>query len=150
VPGAMFSELADALSVPKHRLELYVAHDLSIVRLAAGLEIFPLRWPRLGSEIVIEVRRRLPRSIAADRWDHIDQIWKDQFAKKFVRVFYDGELVGSLSWVPLNGFISRLRRQVPEHLYERCMSTKEDMKFLLPLNFTMQKSRLDPEIGGWA
>jgi len=52
----MFSELADALSAPEHRLALYVAHDSSIVRLAAGLEIFPLRWPRLGSEIVIEVR----------------------------------------------------------------------------------------------
>ena len=54
--GVLFSELANALESPKHRLALYVAHDLSIVRLAAGLKIFPLRWPRLGSEIVIEVR----------------------------------------------------------------------------------------------
>ena len=62
----MFSELADALSAPEHRLALYVAHDSSIVRLAAGLEIFPLRWPRLGSEIVIEVRRS--RRLVADGW----------------------------------------------------------------------------------
>ncbi len=54
----LFSELADALESPKHRPALYVAHDVSVVRLAAGLTIFPLRWPRLGSEIVIEVRTR--------------------------------------------------------------------------------------------
>jgi hypothetical protein len=53
----MFAELANALTAPEHHLALYVAHDTSIVRLAAGLGIFPLRWPRLGSEIVIEVRR---------------------------------------------------------------------------------------------
>lgn len=52
----LFSELADALELPTHRLALNVAHDVSIVRLAAGLKIFPLRWPRLGSEIAIEVR----------------------------------------------------------------------------------------------
>ena len=50
-----FSELADALKARKHKLALYVAHDTSLIRLAAGLEMFPLRWPRLGSEIVIEV-----------------------------------------------------------------------------------------------
>jgi hypothetical protein len=49
------SEIADDLEAPRHRLALHVAHDGSIVRLAAALEIFPLRWPRLGSEIVIEV-----------------------------------------------------------------------------------------------
>jgi len=52
----MFSELADALQKPTHRLALYVAHDTSMVRMAAGLEIFPLRWPRIGSEFVFEVR----------------------------------------------------------------------------------------------
>ena len=58
--GVMFSELAEALQKPKHRLALYAAHDTSIVRIAAGLEIFPLHWPRLGSEFVFEVGR-LPR-----------------------------------------------------------------------------------------
>jgi hypothetical protein len=58
----MFSELAGALEEPKHPLALYVAHDSSMVRMAAGLGIFPLRWPRLGSEFVIEVRP--PRSAA--------------------------------------------------------------------------------------
>ena len=52
----MFSELAKAIEAPKHRLALYIAHDSSLVRVAAGLRIFPLRWPRLGSEFVIEVR----------------------------------------------------------------------------------------------
>ena len=52
----MFSELAKVIKEPKHRLALYIAHDSSLVRVAAGLRIFPLRWPRLGSEFVIEVR----------------------------------------------------------------------------------------------
>jgi hypothetical protein len=64
----MFSELADALEEPKHSLALYVAHDSSIVRIAAGLQIFPLRWPRLGSEFVIEVRHPGP---AADDQTHV-------------------------------------------------------------------------------
>jgi hypothetical protein len=64
----MFSELADALEGPKHKLALYVAHDSSIVRIAAGLQIFPLRWPRLGSEFVIEVRHPRP---AADDQTHV-------------------------------------------------------------------------------
>ena len=50
-----FYELAEALEAPTHSLALYVAHDTSLVRLAAGLEIFPLHWPKLGSEIVMEV-----------------------------------------------------------------------------------------------
>jgi hypothetical protein len=62
----MFSELADALEEPKHSLALYVAHDSSLVRIAAGLGIFPLRWPRLGSEFVIEVR---PPRLADGRSD---------------------------------------------------------------------------------
>jgi hypothetical protein len=64
----MFSELADALQEPTHRLALYVAHDTSMVRIAAGLGIFPLRWPRLGSEVVIEVRS--PPTLTADDWTH--------------------------------------------------------------------------------
>ncbi|KAH9067513.1 phosphoglycerate mutase-like protein [Lactarius vividus] len=101
--GVLFSELADALEAPKHKLALYVAHDTSIIRLAAGLEIFPLRWPRLGSEIVIE-------------------IWRDRKNKRFVRVLYDGEIVESLKWTPLNDFLSVLRNQVPDHIFERCAS----------------------------
>ena len=63
----MFSELAKALKKPKHPLALYVAHDSSLVRIAAGLRVFPLRWPRLGSEFVIEVR---PPKLAFDDWAH--------------------------------------------------------------------------------
>jgi hypothetical protein len=67
----MFSELADALQKPTHRLALYVAHDASIVRIAAGLGIVPLRWPRLGSEFVFEVRH--PPILTAD--DRIHAIY---------------------------------------------------------------------------
>ena len=41
-----------------HKLRFYVGHDGSMVRLASGLgfgKIAPLRWPALGSEIVMEV-----------------------------------------------------------------------------------------------
>ncbi|KAI9441762.1 phosphoglycerate mutase-like protein [Lactarius indigo] len=101
--GVLFSELADALETPKHSLALYVAHDTSIIRLAAGLEIFPLRWPRLGSEIAIE-------------------IWRDGKNRRFVRVLYDGETVESLKWTPLYDFLSVLRNQVPDHIFKRCAS----------------------------
>ena len=40
------------------KLRFYVEHDGSMVRLASGLgfgKITPLRWPALGSEIVMEV-----------------------------------------------------------------------------------------------
>jgi hypothetical protein len=63
--GVVFSELADPLRELKHPLELYVAHDSSIVRMAAGLARFPLRWPGLGSEVVIDVRGGPPRLAAA-------------------------------------------------------------------------------------
>ncbi|KAF8504883.1 phosphoglycerate mutase-like protein [Russula emetica] len=101
--GVMFSELADALQKPTHRLALYVAHDTSIVRIAAGLGIVPLRWPRLGSEFVFE-------------------IWRDKNGDQFVRVFYDGELISSLSWTPIDTFICHLRQQVPKDLFEKCSS----------------------------
>ncbi len=53
-----FAELADALAAPTftHRLALYIGHDGTLVRLLAGLGASPLRWPSLGSEVVLEVR----------------------------------------------------------------------------------------------
>jgi hypothetical protein len=42
-----------------YQIRLYVGHDGSMIRLAAGLGIGKnerLRWPALGSEIIIEVR----------------------------------------------------------------------------------------------
>jgi hypothetical protein len=58
-----FLELAQNFQLFKsggetHKLRLYVGHDGSMVRLAAGLgfgNAAPLRWPALGSEIVMEV-----------------------------------------------------------------------------------------------
>ena len=56
--GAFFAELADALAAPAftHPLALYVGHDISLVRLLAGLGAVPLRWPAFGAEVVFEVR----------------------------------------------------------------------------------------------
>lgn len=41
-----------------YKLRFYVGHDGSMIRLASGLglgKITPLRWPAMGSEIVLEV-----------------------------------------------------------------------------------------------
>ena len=49
----------------RYKLRFYVAHDGSMVRLAALLGFGrngPLRWPALGSEIVMEVRAHLRRA----------------------------------------------------------------------------------------
>lgn len=57
----MFQELADNFLAFKNekesfKLRLYVGHDGSMIRLASGLGIQgPLRWPALGSEVVMEV-----------------------------------------------------------------------------------------------
>lgn len=60
----MFMELSQNLHAlvagkERYKMRLYVGHDGSMIRLASGLGIgrrAPLRWPALGSEIVMEVR----------------------------------------------------------------------------------------------
>jgi len=62
--GIFFSELAQNMEnfqagKETYQIRFYVGHDGSMIRLAAGLGIGKngrLRWPALGSEIVIEVR----------------------------------------------------------------------------------------------
>jgi hypothetical protein len=61
-----FSELAATFRAVQAGTETYAArlvvgHDGSMIRLASGLGLgahASLRWPALGSEIVLEVRRR--------------------------------------------------------------------------------------------
>jgi hypothetical protein len=58
-------------------------------------------------------------------------------------VFYDGELIESLSWTPLETFISHLRQQVPDDLFEKCESVSvageaekgKGLHFLVQLGF---------------
>ena len=48
----------------KFKLRFFVGHDGTMVRVASALgfgKVSPLHWPALGSEIVMEVRRRLFR-----------------------------------------------------------------------------------------
>ena len=67
--GVFFSELARNFrsfesNTETYKLRLYVGHDGSMIRLAAGLGLGkdkPLRWPALGSEIVMEVSIGLSR-----------------------------------------------------------------------------------------
>ena len=37
-------------------------------------------------------------------------------------MLYDGELIDSLSWTPIDAFISLLREQVPGRIFEKCAS----------------------------
>lgn len=61
--GVFFQELAMSLRNFQSRktstkLHLTVGHDGSMIRLASGLglgKINPLRWPALGSELIMEV-----------------------------------------------------------------------------------------------
>lgn len=63
-PGVFLRELAQNLALFRagdehHRLRLYIGHDGTMIRLASALGLgrhAPLRWPALGSEIVMEVR----------------------------------------------------------------------------------------------
>ena len=64
----MFSELVDGLEELIHCLALYVAHDTSIMHIMAEFGMFPLCWPRLGSEIFIEVCHS--PILTADDWTH--------------------------------------------------------------------------------
>ncbi|KAI0369550.1 phosphoglycerate mutase-like protein [Pilatotrama ljubarskyi] len=89
-----------------YKLRFYVGHDGTMIRLAALLglgKIAPLRWPALGSEIVMEV-------------------WEDGGKGHFVRVFHEGTPVQSLSWVPLDDFIGLLANQIPSNLFRACTS----------------------------
>jgi hypothetical protein len=63
--GVFFSELVRnfksfRLGDERYKLRFYIGHDGTMIRLASGLGLgksTPLRWPAMGSEIVMEVRR---------------------------------------------------------------------------------------------
>ncbi|KAI0698791.1 phosphoglycerate mutase-like protein [Earliella scabrosa] len=90
-----------------YKLRFFVGHDGTMIRLASllglGREV-PLRWPALGSEIVMEV-------------------WQTPRNAHFVRVIHEGTRVHGLEWIPLDRFIDSLDAQVPENIFEQCMST---------------------------
>ena len=63
VPGVFMQELAQNFQLFRsggetYKLRFYVGHDGSMIRLASLLgfgKVAPLRWPAMGSEIVMEV-----------------------------------------------------------------------------------------------
>ncbi|KAI0312899.1 hypothetical protein OF83DRAFT_1143783 [Amylostereum chailletii] len=107
----MFAELARNFAAFRdgsegYKARLYVGHDGSLVRLAKGLGLgadAPLRWPALGSEVMMEV-------------------WKtgEGQGEMYVRVMHEGTAVPALAWVPLDAFIERLHAQVPAGIFEAC------------------------------
>ncbi|KAH7888873.1 phosphoglycerate mutase-like protein [Phlebopus sp. FC_14] len=111
--GVFFTELSRNLHRVKrgkhtHKLKFYVGHDGSMIRLAAGLRIGlgggegTLRWPAMGSEIIIEV-------------------WRDRKQAEYVRVIHEGMPVADLEWVPFQAFMDLLEAQIPENIYKACM-----------------------------
>ncbi|KAI5999955.1 phosphoglycerate mutase-like protein [Pisolithus albus] len=101
--GVFFAELANTLR--HHKLHMYVGHDGSMVRLAAGLGLGSanrLRWPAMGSEIVMEV-------------------WHAPHDMLYVRVLHEGwPAPPPLDWIPLGEFIQLLEDLVPENLGTLC------------------------------
>ncbi|KAI0673249.1 phosphoglycerate mutase-like protein [Trametes maxima] len=87
-----------------YKLRFYVGHDGTMIRLASLLGLgksAPLRWPALGSEILIEV-------------------WEVPGEERFVRLIHEGTPVPGFEWVPLNTFIQQLDTQVPSNIFARC------------------------------
>ncbi|KII94408.1 hypothetical protein PLICRDRAFT_101602 [Plicaturopsis crispa FD-325 SS-3] len=104
--GVMFSELASNFKSFKAgaenvKVRFYVGHDGSLVRLAAGLKATPLRWPAMGSEIVMEV-------------------WRTRKNDHFVRVLHEGTPLKGLEWVGFDGFVGLLDAQVPHNISGAC------------------------------
>ncbi len=108
----MFAELAMNFKLfqsgrETFKLRFYVGHDGSMIRLASGLgfgKVAPLRWPALGSEVVMEV-------------------WKMSKGEHFVRVLHDGTPVQTLEWVGIDEFVALLQSNVPDNLFEQCNSS---------------------------
>ena len=51
------------------------------------------------------------------------QVWQTPRNAHFVRVIHEGTPVHGLEWIPLDTFIDSLDAQVPENIFEQCMST---------------------------
>jgi len=126
----MFYELVQNLKSFKfgndrYKFRLYVGHDGSMIRLASGNVVYekqpnlriqliirsaglgfgrngPLRWPAMGSEIILEV-------------------WQTETMEDFVRVIHEGMPVPKLEWIPLSGMIDTLEEQIPDRIYQTCM-----------------------------
>ena len=87
------------------RMRFYVGHDGTMIRLISALglgETQQLRWPSLGSELVMEV-------------------WESAGAR-FVRVLHEGTEMPALRWVGLDDFIALVRSQVPANVFAECNS----------------------------
>ncbi|KAI0633152.1 phosphoglycerate mutase-like protein [Trametes polyzona] len=87
-----------------YKLRFYVGHDGTMIRLAALLglgKLGPLRWPALGSEIILEV-------------------WETEKEGHFVRIIHEGTPVQGLDWQPLDAFIHALEEQIPADIFARC------------------------------
>ncbi|KZT03230.1 phosphoglycerate mutase-like protein [Laetiporus sulphureus 93-53] len=110
--GVFFIELARnfksfRVGGETHKLVFYVGHDGTMIRLASLLglgKIAPLRWPAMGSEIIMEV-------------------WRTEGGDHFVHVLHEGTPVSEMAWIPLDDFIGVLESQIPPRLFETCMET---------------------------
>ncbi|KAH9929330.1 phosphoglycerate mutase-like protein [Fomitopsis serialis] len=110
--GVFFMELAHNFKMFRsggetHKLRFYVGHDGSMIRLASLLglgKVAPLRWPAMGSEIIMEV-------------------WKTTAGEQYVRIMHEGTAVPGLEWLALDDFIDMLEAQVPPNVFVACMGS---------------------------
>ncbi|TCD60758.1 hypothetical protein EIP91_009551 [Steccherinum ochraceum] len=112
--GVYFQELAMSLrnfqsGKSDVKYHLTVGHDGSMIRLASGLglgKINPLRWPALGSELIIEV------------WQQ-----KSGAKKQFARVLHEGLPVETLEWQDFDSVIQLVESQIPPNIFATCNVT---------------------------
>lgn len=94
-----------------------------MIRLAAGLGLGhtsnggALRWPAMGSEIVLEVSQLLHLMSMHNLYV---KVWRDTSGGRFVRVIHEGTPVPSLRWVQLEEFIGLLNDVIPDDVYRAC------------------------------
>ncbi|EKM52252.1 uncharacterized protein PHACADRAFT_176271 [Phanerochaete carnosa HHB-10118-sp] len=109
--GVFLQELAQNMELFRSggetfKMRFVVGHDGTMIRVISALglgETVQLRWPSLGSELVMEV-------------------WEVE-GSNFVRVIHDGVVFPALAWTSLDQFIDLLNSQVPSDIFGQCNSS---------------------------
>ncbi|SPO38695.1 related to acid phosphatase [Pseudozyma flocculosa] len=130
--GVFVQELAENLKAfrdgkERHKVKYYVGHDGTMVRLFKSLaQSGQIRWPAMGSEVVIEVWRK-PNGKGQNDKQHYVRILQygstmatnaDLLASSPGHGGDGGHLI---AWTPLDDVIKYLESRVPADLYEKCV-----------------------------
>ncbi|PWN48681.1 phosphoglycerate mutase-like protein [Violaceomyces palustris] len=127
--GVFLQELANNLKafrdqVETFKLKYYVGHDGTMVRLLKSLaQSGSIRWPALGSEVILEVWRSVDdKSKGGKKLDHHVRILSyGQTLRSEAKLLTNAK--GLADWVPLDDVIRHLEGRVPQDLLEKCTSS---------------------------